>query len=83
MRPYDDRLERAVGRVEGKLDQLLDALSRHYDDDKHAFSSLDNRVSTLVAEHQDTVRKLVWFSGAGSALAATLGSLAGFFLHRL
>jgi hypothetical protein len=61
----DQELQRGLGRVEGKLDQVLQHLEAHFEDDKERFASLDGRLAK--------VEKKVWYaSGVGSLLGALL-----------
>lgn len=43
----NNELERSLGRIEGKLDSLADAVLEHVRDDKEAFSELKTRVSIM------------------------------------
>lgn len=40
-------IQRTLGRIEGKLDALVDVVDAHVKDDKFSFSSLGSRVSTI------------------------------------
>jgi hypothetical protein len=64
-----DDIQRSLGRVEGKIDQLLDELGRHFADDTKQFQDIDNRLAS--------VEKNVWY---GSGVAAALTAIAGYFI---
>lgn len=59
-----EELQRSMGRVESKVDQVLAGLSAHVKDDNTHFDHLDKRVSGLE-------KKVYWASGIG-ALAVFL-----------
>ena len=58
--------ERALGRIEGKLDSLVGALDAHL----HAHEGLDSRLLKLE-------NKQHWYAGIASAIGAALGVISG------
>jgi len=58
-----NELERSSGRVEGKIDSLLDALKQHFDDDRVNFGDIEKRINGI--EH-----KVYWFTGAWAVVGA-------------
>lgn len=58
-----DEVQRTLGRVESKLDALVETMIRHLDDDKENFASVKGRVSKME-------KKIYWFSGAWAAAGA-------------
>ena len=54
----DSELQRALGRVEGKLDQALANFAHH-----------DSRISLLDKRVGSVEKKVYWFSGASAVLA--------------
>lgn len=65
-------LNRSVGRVEGKLDQLLSSIERHFEDDKTNFAFIGIRLARVE-------RKIYWFTGAG----AVVGAFVAYFVKHL
>lgn len=62
-----DELQRALGRVEGKLDTFIAQMATQ-----------DNRTTELEVRVRRTENKQYWLSGFGSML----GTLAGLFLGK-
>lgn len=63
---------RALGNIEGKLDRLIASITRHFDDDRDAFSKINDRLGKVE-------RKTYLLSSTG----AIIGSVAGYFAHTL
>ena len=62
MTPGDQELNRGLGRVEGKLDQVLASQTRHFEEDALNFASIALRFATL--------EKMIWMAvGAVSVLS--------------
>lgn len=64
-REHAPPLERSLGRVEGKIDSLLEALKEHFEDDRENFSAMEKRIAGI--EH-----KVYWFSGAWATVGAVI-----------
>ena len=57
--------QRSLGRIEGKLDSLLDEIKRHFDDDHKNFARLDARIGRVQS-------KVNYFSGAWAVVGAAV-----------
>lgn len=60
----DNEVQRSLGRVEGKVDQILSAINQHFEDDKINFSEIKERLNSA--------EKKIWLGQGGAAI---LGSL--------
>lgn len=61
----DAELQRGLGRLEGKVDQVLIQLTQHFRDDAHNFAAIEVRFAAL--------EKKVWLAaGAASAIGPFL-----------
>lgn len=69
----ENEINRSLGRIEGKVDLLIDHFKQHADDDQEAFAALALR---LAAQE----KKLNWFSGVGAAIVFFSGFLQYFKL---
>jgi tetrahydromethanopterin S-methyltransferase subunit G len=58
------------GEVKGKLDSLIDLITRHLEDDKASFNEIHSRLGKVE-------RKVYWFSGAWAAVGAGISFLIG------
>ena len=57
-----DEMERSMGRVEGKLDALINSFNTH--------TELNEKRHSKIAERVGTVEKKVWWlTGIGAAIA--------------
>lgn len=59
-----------LGRIDGKLDQVIESAKEHRDDDKRRFNELHGRID----EHAEEINKA---KGAKSALLWVAGLVAG------
>lgn len=67
-----EELQRAVGRVESKVDQVLSGLSTHVKDDSEHFTELNTRVSGLE-------KKIYYASGAVAVFMYLVSNLKTFW----
>lgn len=58
-----DEIQRAVGRIEGKLDSLLETMKAHVADDDRNFADVNARIGKIE-------KKVYWFTGAWAAVGA-------------
>lgn len=65
----EEEVQRALGRIEGKMDALLLTLQQHIKDDERQFDAIEIRMSRVE-------RKIYWFSGAWAAA----GAMVAYFL---
>lgn len=73
-----DEISQALGRIEGKLDQVIDAAREHRDDDKRRFKE----VFDVLDQHATDINKakgakgvIVWMAGAIGAVTAAAASI--------
>jgi hypothetical protein len=66
-----DEISRSLGRVEGKLDSLIETIKVRNERDDDRSDSLEKRVGKVEAKQH-------WYSGA----AATLGALFGLYMGK-
>ena len=59
-----------VGTINGKLDQVIDLLKGHVEDDITQFKDKDERLKKLET-------KQAWMAGVGAAVAALLSYVVG------
>ena len=69
-----DDLNRMLGQIDGKLDQVIDTFKEHREDDKRRFTEVHARLD----DHAEDINKakgakgvLLWLIGGG---AATIGA---------
>lgn len=65
-----DGSERDLGRVEGKIDQIIEMMNRHFDDDRRNFSDLYRQVG-------EVKKKIYWLSGLSAAAAFVIAKITG------
>ena len=77
--PSDPDVLQTLGRIDGKLDLLIDAAQEHREDDKRRFTE----VYTKLDEHSSEINKakgakgaLLWVAGGIAALAGTIATAA-------
>ncbi len=75
----DNDVLQMLGRIDGKLDQVIDSAKEHRDDDKRRFTE----VYTKLDEHSSENNKakgakgaLLWVAGGIAALVGTLATAA-------
>lgn len=66
----DPELSQLLGRIDGKLDQVIEAFKEHRDDDKRRFGELYGKLD----EHAEDINKA---KGAKGALLWAAGLVAG------
>lgn len=68
-------IQRALGRVEGKLDQIITGMAEHEARDQTRFTEVALQVKDL--EHQlDLIKRKIWiWSGAIAVIAFTVSHL--------
>jgi hypothetical protein len=66
----DPELSQILGRIDGKLDQVIDSFKEHREDDKRRFSEVYGKL----AEHAEDINKA---KGAKGALLWAAGGIAG------
>ena len=78
-----DDLNRMLGQIDGKLDQVIETFKEHREDDKRRFGEVYGRLD----QHAEEINKakggkavLVWLVGGGAAAVATFVSWAS---HKL
>lgn len=62
-------IQRGLGRVEGKLEQILVGMSAHEDRDQFRFSEVNIRLDKLDTRQNRTERKIWIWSGAIAIVA--------------
>lgn len=67
-----DNVLQALGRIEGKVDQIIESATEHRDDDKRRFSEVYGTLN----EHAAEINKA---KGAKAALLWAVGAVAGLF----
>ena len=65
-----DSLEKALGRIEGKLDQVIDGFKEHREDDTRRFGEVFKRLET----HAEDINQA---KGAKRAVYAVAAVIAG------
>lgn len=68
--PVIAELQRSLGRVEGKLDALIDATTAHETRREERFNGVEQRIRKVEARQH-------WYSGAAAAIGALLGVVGG------
>ena len=63
-----DEIQRALGRVEGKLDSLIATMKDHLADDSRNFAEVNARIGRVE-------RKVYWFPGAWAAVGAAVAAM--------
>jgi endonuclease III-like uncharacterized protein len=69
-------VQRLLGKIDGKLDQVIDTFKEHREDDKRRFKEIHGRLD----EHAEDINKakgakatLLWLVGGGAAaISATV-----------
>lgn len=62
-------IQRGLGRVEGKLDQIIIGMSSHEDRDQFRFTEVHTRLDKLDSRQNRTERKIWVWSGAIAIVA--------------
>jgi hypothetical protein len=57
-------IQRGLGRVEGKIDQIIEGINAHEERDQHRFSDVNERVTDLNKRLLAAERKLWIWTGA-------------------
>lgn len=73
-----DDVSQMLGRIEGKLDQVVKSFDRHIDDDVRRFTEIHKKLD----EQAEDINKakgakgvIVWMAGVVGAIAAGIASL--------
>lgn len=77
--PDYNAILQALGRIEGKVDQMVEAAKEHRDDDKRRFAD----VYKTLEDHAEDINKakgakgaLLWLVGGGAAAIGALVAMA-------
>ena len=62
--------ERDIGRLEGKMDLLIDLVKQHLEDDKNTHAAQEKRIAMLEADNNQA-------KGKASVIGGIVGSIAG------
>lgn len=75
----NDEIPQLLGRIDGKLDQVIETFKEHRDDDKRRFSEVYGKL----AEHEKDINQakgakgaLLWLVGGGAAAIGGLVAIA-------
>jgi hypothetical protein len=75
----NDGVMQLLGRIDGKLDQVIDAAKEHREDDKRRFGE----VYTRLGEHDQEIATakgakgvILWLIGGGAAAIGALAAVA-------
>jgi hypothetical protein len=75
----DQDLHQLLGRIDGKLDQIIDQAREHRDDDKRRFTEVHERLDA----HAEDINKakgakgaLLWGAGLVATVAGSAAALA-------
>ena len=75
----DQDLHQLLGRIDGKLDQIIDQAREHRDDDKRRFTEVHERLD----HHAEDINKakgakgaLLWGAGLVATVAGSAAALA-------
>lgn len=68
-------IQRGLGRVEGKLDQIIVGMSFHEDRDQIRFTEVHTRLDKLDSRQNRTERKIWLWSGAIAIVAFVLSHI--------
>lgn len=74
-----DDIQRMLGQIDGKLDQVIETFKEHREDDKRRFTEVHARID----EHAEDINKakgakgmLVWLVGGGAAAIGGIVAMA-------
>jgi hypothetical protein len=77
----DPNVLQLLGKIDGKLDQVIDQAKEHREDDKRRFSEVYTRLGQHdndIAQAKGAKGVILWFVGGGSAaIAAFVSWIAG------
>ena len=67
-----DEVSAAIGRMEGKLDVLIDQMAAHVVQDTQRFEGVDKKIDKLSSKQN-------WMLGGATGISTAIGLLIAFF----